>query len=53
MLLGLESFVVLAVAEAGGEIEMLIETHADLVGCPECAAATTAHGRRVVFATYG
>ncbi len=46
VLLGLEGFVVLAVAEAGGEIEMLIETDADLVGCPECGAVATTHGRR-------
>jgi hypothetical protein len=37
VLLGLEGFVVLAVADAGGEIEMLIETDADLVGCPDAA----------------
>lgn len=26
----------LAAAEAGGELDLLVETTADLVGCPEC-----------------
>jgi hypothetical protein len=35
-LLGLDGFVVLAAADAGGEVELLVETTAELVGCPEC-----------------
>jgi hypothetical protein len=32
-LFGLDGFSVLAAAEAGGELELLVETTADLVGC--------------------
>lgn len=32
-LVGLTGFRVLAAAEAGGELELLVETSADLVGC--------------------
>ena len=37
-LFGLDGFSVLGVADAGGELELLVETTADLVGCPECGA---------------
>jgi hypothetical protein len=37
---------VLAAAEAGGELELLVETTADLVGCPECGAVALAKDRR-------
>jgi transposase len=45
-LFGLDGFVVLAAAEAGGELELLVETTADLVGCPECGAVARAKDRR-------
>jgi hypothetical protein len=32
-LFGLDGFVVLGAAEAGGELELLVETTADLMGC--------------------
>jgi len=37
-LFGLEGFALLAVAEVDGELELLVETTADLVGCPRCGA---------------
>ena len=43
---GLEGFVVLAAADAGGEVELLVETTADLVGCPRCGAVGRAKDRR-------
>jgi transposase len=45
-LFGLDGFVVLAAVEAGGELELLVETTADLVGCPECGAVARAKDRR-------
>jgi hypothetical protein len=35
-LLGFDGFRVLGQAELGGELELLVETTADLVGCPGC-----------------
>jgi hypothetical protein len=37
---------VLAVAEVGGELELLVQTTADLVGCPACGAVARAKDRR-------
>ena len=37
-LFGLAGFEVLAAADAGGEVELLVQTTADLVGCPACGA---------------
>jgi len=48
-LLGLDGFVVLAAADAGGELELLVQTSADLVGCPECGAVARAKDRRPVW----
>jgi transposase len=48
-LLGLDGFVVLAAADAGGEVELLVETTADLVGCPGCGAVARAKDRRPVW----
>jgi hypothetical protein len=45
-LLGLDGFAVLAAADAGGEVELLVETTADLVGCPGCGAVARAKDRR-------
>ena len=45
-LFGLAGFEVLAAADAGGELELLIETTADLVGCPACGAVAQAKDRR-------
>ena len=45
-LLGLDGFVVRTCAEVGGELELLIETTADLVGCPQCGAVARATDRR-------
>lgn len=45
-LLGLDGFVVVATAEVSGELELLIETTADLVGCPGCGAVARAKDRR-------
>ncbi|MGH3671315.1 MAG: transposase family protein [Pseudonocardiaceae bacterium] len=45
-LFGLDRFIVLGAADAGGELELLVETTADLVGCPECGAVARAKDRR-------
>lgn len=45
-LVGLAGFRVLAAAEAGGELKLLVETTADLVGCPSCGAVARAKDRR-------
>ena len=45
-LLGLDGFVIVMTAEVGGELELLVETTADLVGCPGCGAVARAKDRR-------
>jgi hypothetical protein len=45
-LLGLDGFVVVATAEVRGELELLVETNADLVGCPGCGAVARAKDPR-------
>ena len=49
VMLGMAGFVVLAVSEHEGELEQAIETTADLVGCPTCAAVAQCHDRRPVW----
>ena len=48
-LLGLDGFVIITTAEVGGELELLVETTADLVGCPGCGAVARAKDRRPVW----
>jgi transposase len=48
-LFGLDGFRLLTAAEVGGELELLIETTTDLVGCPECGAVARAKDRRPVW----
>jgi hypothetical protein len=40
---------VLGAADAGGELELLVETTADLVGCSECGAVARAKDRRATW----
>jgi len=49
VMLGMAGFVVLAVSEHEGELEQAVETTADLVGCPTCAAVAELHDRRPVW----
>src|SRR5689334_19455532 len=45
-LVGLGGFRLLAAGEVGGELELLVETVVDLVGCPACGAVARAKDRR-------
>lgn len=47
-LLGMDGFVVLSSTETEDEIWLLIETTADLVGCPSCGVRAVGHGRSEV-----
>ena len=47
-LLGMDGFVVLTQIDTEGEIWMLVETTADLVGCPRCGVRALGHGRSEV-----
>lgn len=46
VLFGLDGLVVLATAEVDGELELLVETTAELVGCPGCGAVARPKDRR-------
>lgn len=48
-LVGLAGFEVLAAADAGGEVELLVQTRHGLVGCPGCGAVARAKDRRPVW----
>lgn len=48
-LFGLAGFEVVSVVELDGELELLIETTADLVGCPGCGAVAQPKDRRPVW----
>jgi hypothetical protein len=45
-LFGLDGFRVLAAADAGGELELLVETLARVVPCPDCGAVAPYRGSR-------
>lgn len=47
-LLGMDGFVVLSQCEEDGELWILVETTAVLVGCPRCGVRATGHGRSEV-----
>ncbi len=44
--LGLPGFVVLAAADYGGELELLVETTQGVTGCPDCGVVATLHDRK-------
>jgi transposase len=46
VMLGLPGFVVLAAAEVGGELELVVETTGTVTGCPDCGVVATPHARR-------
>jgi transposase len=48
-LFGLGGFRVLAAADAGGELEMLVETPAGIMPCPYCGAVARPKDRRAVW----
>jgi transposase len=48
-LFGLAGFELVSVAELDGELELLIETTFDLVGCPACGAVAEPKDRRPVW----
>lgn len=47
-LLGIDGFVVLSQTQEDGEVWVLVETTADVAGCPHCGVRATGHGRSVV-----
>ncbi len=44
-LLGMEGFAVISQTEEDGELWVLVETTADVAGCPSCGVRATGHGR--------
>ena len=49
VLLGLPDFEVLASAEVGGEIELVVQTAVRSVGCPRCGVVAAGKGRRATL----
>jgi transposase len=47
-LLGLDGFEVLATEVASGEWRLMVQTTAEVVGCPGCGVRAQAHGRRMI-----
>jgi hypothetical protein len=47
-LLGMDGFIVAPMPEHNGEWWLLVETTADVVGCPTCGVRATGHGRSIV-----
>jgi transposase len=47
-LLGMKGFVVLVQIETDDEVWILVETPAEIVGCPTCGVRATGHGRSEV-----
>ena len=47
-LLGMDGFVVRAMDLVDGEWWLLVETRADMVGCPDCGVRAIGHGRSTV-----
>ncbi len=47
-LLGMDGFVVIDSVEEDGELFVLVETTADVLGCPSCGVRATGHGRSTV-----
>jgi transposase len=47
-LLGLDGFEVLATEVASGEWRLMVQTTAEVLGCPGCGVRAQAHGRRTV-----
>jgi transposase len=47
-LLGMEEFVVGAQVKVAGEVWLMVETVADVVGCDACGTRAVGHGRRMV-----
>ncbi len=53
VMLGFDGFAVLAAREVDGEVEVVVETTAKRVGCPECGVIAHAHARRDVVVRDG
>ena len=51
-LLAMDDFVVLSHTEEAGEIWMLVETTADVAGCPSCGVSDVLGGRRLPLAKW-